>query len=238
MTTEEITTKTYRRVANPIIVSSIAGIVGSATGKFLMHPVDTVKAKLQVISMPGIHSGMPVDETIMKGSQRGGRSLIMKIVRDTIHAEGMRGLYRGFGIHVGGTIPAGALYYGSYEMFKKFTLKYTFFQQHQNISYFLGGIFAETISCIIFVPVDVIKERRQVQANMKDYAYRSDVDAFRQIMKSEGLRGIYRAYGATVASFGPFSAFYFMFYEYFKGIFVSNDPASYLLRTKDGAPAE
>ena len=81
------------------------------------------------------------------------------------------------------------------------------------------------------MPVDVIKERRQVQANMKAYEYRGDVDAFRQIMKTEGLHGLYRAYGATVASFGPFSAFYFMFYEHFKGMFISNDPASYLLRT-------
>jgi Mitochondrial carrier protein len=128
MTTEEITKKTYRRVANPTIVSAIAGIVGMSMGKFLMHPVDTVKAKLQVISMPSIHSGMPLDEPISKGFLSGGRSLIMKVVRDTIHAEGMHGLYRGFGIHVGGSIPAGALYYGSYEMFKKFTLQYPFLQ--------------------------------------------------------------------------------------------------------------
>lgn len=32
-------------------------------------------------------------------------------------------------------------------------------------------------------------------------------------MKSEGLRGLYKAYGATVLSFGPFSGLYFMFYE-------------------------
>jgi hypothetical protein len=47
-------------------------------------------------------------------------------------------------------------------------------------------------------------------------------------MKTEGAGGLYRAYGATVASFGPFSAFYFMFYEQFKGMLVKNDPESYL----------
>jgi hypothetical protein len=35
-------------------------------------------------------------------------------------------------------------------------------------------------------------------------------------MATEGIRGIYKAYGATVGSFGPFSALYFMFYEYLK----------------------
>jgi hypothetical protein len=29
-------------------------------------------------------------------------------------------------------------------------------------------------------------------------------------------------------SFGPFSAFYFLFYENLKGIFVKNDPETYL----------
>jgi len=35
-------------------------------------------------------------------------------------------------------------------------------------------------------------------------------------MRTEGLRGIYKAYAATVLSFGPFSALYFMFYEKLK----------------------
>ena len=74
-------------------------------------------------------------------------------------------------------------------------------------------MFAETIACMIFVPVDVVKERRQVQSTLKNYHYASDLDAIRKIRATEGIRGLYRAYGATVMSFGPFSALYFMFYE-------------------------
>ena len=33
-------------------------------------------------------------------------------------------------------------------------------------------------------------------------------------------------------SFGPFSAFYFLFYEMFKGFFVNNDAQSYLKKMK------
>lgn len=46
----------------------------------------------------------------------------MKIAQDTVKAEGIAGLYRGFGIHVLGSIPAAGLYFGSYEFFKKNTL--------------------------------------------------------------------------------------------------------------------
>ena len=56
-------------------------------------------------------------------------------------------------------------------------------------------------------------------------------------LKIEGFRGLYRAYGATIASFGPFSGFYFLFYELFKGLVVKNDVDTYLSkirREKDG----
>lgn len=80
--------------------------------------------------------------------------------------------------------------------------------------HFMAGMLAETVSCIIYVPVDVVKERMQVQRKASiGYHYNGSWDALRQIAKAEGMRGIYKGYGATLASFGPFSALYFMFYE-------------------------
>ena len=38
--------------------------------------------------------------------------------------EGIKGLYRGFGISVVGAVPAGGLYFGSYELFKNNTMQY------------------------------------------------------------------------------------------------------------------
>jgi hypothetical protein len=108
-----------RKRASPTVVSAIAGLLASSVGKGIMHPVDTIKAKLQIISLPGVNS-----ESIHGGnSTQGGKSLIMNIARETVRTEGIRGLYKGFGIHVGGGIPAGGLYYGSYEFFKKQTLQ-------------------------------------------------------------------------------------------------------------------
>jgi uncharacterized protein (DUF849 family) len=47
---------------------------------------------------------------------------------------------------------------------------------------------------------------------------KSAADAARKILASEGVSGIYRGYGATLASFGPFSALYFMLYENWKAL--------------------
>ena len=67
-----------------------------------------------------------------------------------------------------------------------------------------------------------------MQANLGAYKYTSDFDAIKQIKRTEGIRGLYRAYAATVFSFGPFSALYFYFYESLKGKMVANDVDTYL----------
>ena len=36
--------------SNPAIVSAIGGVIGSSIGKFFVHPIDTIKAKIQVQS--------------------------------------------------------------------------------------------------------------------------------------------------------------------------------------------
>lgn len=87
--------------------------------------------------------------------------------------------------------------------------------------HFSSGMLAEAVTCTIYVPVDVVKERMQVQQRLNFDAnsnphYKGSWDALRSIANTEGIRGIYKGYWATLASFGPFSALYFMFYERFK----------------------
>ena len=146
----------------------------------------------------------------------------------TFRTEGVRGLYRGFGaILVGGT-PGTMLYLCSYELCK---VRLGALLDDDDVAkgggggrefalHFSCGMLAETIACVIYVPVDVVKERMQVQhssmLNMQGQYYSDSWDALKQIMKTEGVSGIYRGYAATLASFGPFSALYFVFYERFK----------------------
>ena len=43
-------------------------------------------------------------------------------------------------------------------------------------------------------------------------------EALRAVLRTEGLRGLYKGYVATVGSFGPYSALYFAFYEQCKPV--------------------
>ena len=112
----------------------------------------------------------------------------------------------------------------SYEMAKSYLSQQPLFVDSSFLTYFTAGMIAETMCCTIFVPVDVIKERLQVQVTSKDsmmtmkngpqlHHYQGSLDALLQISRTEGLRGIYKGYGATLLSYGPFSALYFFLYE-------------------------
>lgn len=195
-----------------VLSSSIAGIISTSVAKIMTHPLDTIKSKLQI--------------------HKSEFETIRNIFKLTYKNEGIRGFYKGLNITLLGTIPASALYFGSYEFAKKYLTK-TSNTNKDYLIHFCSGMFAELIACIIFVPVDIIRERRQIQVNVDSYKYKSDTDALKQIISKEGVRGIYKAYFATVASFGPTSALYFSFFEKFKGYFISNDKASYLKSIKD-----
>lgn len=85
---------------------------------------------------------------------------------------------------------------------------------------------AEAASCSLWVPIDVIKERMQVAADAPWLAgrYTTLGSAVRDVWVHGGLRTLYKGYGATLASFGPFSGLYFMLYESSKATLMSMLP--------------
>lgn len=188
----------------PILVTSISSFISGGIARTIVHPLDTIKAKIQV------QQGHKAPEFLS----------ISKAFKVTFENEGIRGLYKGLTFAACGCLPAVCLYFTSYELSKQRLLQYETFKNNSFLAYFVSGIIAETISCLFFVPIDVIKERLQVQSNLKQYYYTGGLNALKVLMQGEGIRGVYRAYGATVASFGPFSALYFMFYEYLKQVLV------------------
>ena len=223
-----ISSLNWEELGNNVFSSAIAGLVG----RLVCHPMDTMKARIQAPS------------TTSKEF-----SGLLAAFRTTIKYEGMTGLYRGLGAAIVGGIPATSLYLTTYELTKKAMMGSDIGRQSPFLTYFCSGIIAEAASCIIFVPVDVVKERLQVQIgrsvgmNLSIHSpttsispatatasstanttrmepispaaavYRNSYHAMRTIFAEEGIRGIYRGYGATLLSFGPFSALYFLFYE-------------------------
>ena len=178
-----------------------------------LHPIDTCKAKLQV--QRKAPSSAAASSTAPRAAPF---SSVVSCLRYTARTEGVRGLYAGLPIAFLGSAPATCLYLTSYEMNKRWLQQLPFLQSAQPVANFAAGLLAECFSCVLWVPIDVVKERMQVQSNVPELSlhYRSTLHAIATIARSEGLRGVYRGYGATVASFGPYSAFYLSIYDQLK----------------------
>jgi hypothetical protein len=170
----------------------------------------------------------------MSGGMTSFRGPIDAILQ-TYRKEGIRALYGGFGAVIIGGTPGTVLYLTGYAFFRdSITSLISQLNRsehettHSKISHgqeftvhFSSGMLAEAVTCTIYVPVDVVKERMQVQQRLNFESnnttlYKGSWDAIKLISRTEGFRGVYKGYWATLASFGPFSALYFMFYERFK----------------------
>jgi hypothetical protein len=188
-----------------MLCAATAGVLG----RFPCHPLDTVKT----VAFAG-HYGSFSPSTSAHDANR-GPSGAWNVARTIYRHEGVRGFYRGVGIAVAGAAPGNVLYLLTYEYAKRFG------EQRVDSSRFIGtailhlscGFAAEFVSCAVWVPMDVVKERQQAQSKNVEGRYRNSWDALRTIYRNESISGLYRGYWSTLASFGPFSAVYFMSLE-------------------------
>ena len=161
--------------------TALASSVGSFAARCLCHPLDTIKSRLQADARSG--------------------SLVACGAR-TLAEEGPRGLYRGFGAAAFVGTPAGMLYFTTYEGCKRAV------GDAGALGHFGCGLAAEAVACVVFVPIDVVKERVQVHRDLGGSA-----QALRDAVARGGVGALYRGYGATLLSFGTFSGLYFALYE-------------------------
>ncbi|KAK4112282.1 mitochondrial carrier [Canariomyces notabilis] len=184
----------------PYLHCMLAGGLGGASGDMLMHSLDTVKTRQQ--GDPHI----PPKYTSLGSSY-------FTIFRQ----EGIRrGLYGGWIPALCGSFPATMLFFGSYEYSKRRLLEYGV-QPH--LAYLTAGFIGDFAACTVYVPSEVLKTRLQLQGRYNNpyfnsgYNYKGTVDAFRTIIRTEGVSALFYGYGATLWRDLPFSALQFMFYE-------------------------
>ena len=178
----------------------IAGGIGGTTGDVLMHSLDTVKTRQQ--GDPHI----PPKYTSMSATYT-------KIFRQ----EGFRrGLYSGITPALLGSFPGTIIFFGAYEYSKRHLID---FGVAPSLAYLTSGFLADLTASVVYVPSEVLKTRLQLQGRYNNpffssgYNYRSTLDAFRTIVRTEGFSALFHGYKATIFRDLPFSALQFAFYE-------------------------
>lgn len=194
------------------------GAIAGAFGEGMMHPIDTVKTRIQ-------------SQSILFANQN--QKSIPQMVRAVWFTDGLRGFYRGVGPGVTGSLATGATYFGVIESTKKYIE-----EKHPSLgghwSHFIAGAIGDTLGSFVYVPCEVIKQRMQVQGtskywssvvaknniNMKlgpMYGYYSGMfQAGASIWKEQGAKGLYAGYWSTLARDVPFAGLMVTFYESLK----------------------
>ncbi|KAL5723179.1 hypothetical protein ACHQM5_006604 [Ranunculus cassubicifolius] len=193
------------------------GAIAGAFGEGMMHPIDTVKTRIQ-------------SQAIMSASQVPKN--IPQMVRSVWVAGGVRGFYRGVVPGVTGSLATGATYFGVIESTKKWIE-----ESHPKLgghwAHFIAGGIGDTLGSFIYVPCEVVKQRMQVQGTKSSwnsmalnntsgchmYEYYSGMfQAGKSIVKEQGPKGLYAGFGSTLARDVPFAGLMVMSYEALKDL--------------------
>ena len=138
------------------------------------------------------------------------------LVRAVDCAAGLRGLYRGYSTVVVGTLPIRGLYLSVLEVTKARCRTWEAPAAlpealRTGAADFVAGATASCVTQCLVIPVDVVSQRLMVQGSQRtgstqpDVVYRNGWAAARGIVKTEGLAGLYRGAGASLAIFVPSS---------------------------------
>lgn len=126
-------------------------------------------------------------------------------------AGGFWNIYTGLAPVAAGSVPSAALFFCTYESLKSFLSPYA----HKHIVHMLSAAVGEVVACLIRVPVEIAKKRRQVRS--KQYEGVGATDILIQAYRTEGIfDGLYRGFGATVLREIPFAFIQFPLWEYLK----------------------
>ncbi|XP_059644842.1 uncharacterized protein LOC132286508 [Cornus florida] len=139
--------------------------------------------------------------------------------------EGFRGLYRGFGTSLMGTIPARALYMTALEVTKSnvgtATIRLGLPEPTAAvIANAAAGLSAAMAAQLVWTPIDVVSQRLMVQGGgenpkfpMSSCKYKGGIDAFRKILNTDGPRGLYRGFGISILTYAPSNAVWWASYS-------------------------
>ncbi|RWS09352.1 S-adenosylmethionine mitochondrial carrier protein-like protein [Dinothrombium tinctorium] len=121
---------------------------------------------------------------------------------------GFRKIYSGIGSVAVGSAPNAALFFCTYETVKHLFKSKIGFQNDQ-FAQMIAASTGEAVACLIRVPTEVIKQRSQA-TKVKS------IKIFRNTVRNEGFKGLYRGYLTTLLREIPFGLVQYPLWETLK----------------------
>ncbi|KAL0377614.1 UNVERIFIED_CONTAM: Solute carrier family 25 member 44 [Sesamum radiatum] len=197
----------YREPTQAAIANGVAGMMASLCSQAVFVPIDVVSQRLMVQGYSG------------HATYNGG----LDVVRKVIKSDGIRGLYRGFGLSVMTYSPSSAVWWASYGSSQRVIWRLLDHGTGSDgkapsegkivLVQAAGGIFAAATASCITTPLDTIKTRLQVIGHEKRPTARQVV---RNLIADDGWTGLYRGLGPRFFSMSAWGTSMILAYEYLK----------------------
>ena len=137
----------------------------------------------------------------------------MDVARHVLRSEGgVKGLFKGLVPTMAREVPGNAAMFGVYEALKQYLAGGQDTSKLGRGSLMLAGGLAGGAFWISVYPTDVVKSVIQVD-DYKNPKYSGSINAIRKILASEGVKGLYKGFGPTMARSVPANAACFLAYE-------------------------
>ncbi|XP_038999655.1 mitochondrial arginine transporter BAC2-like [Hibiscus syriacus] len=171
--------------------------------------------------MAGIVSGYPLD-TLRIRQQSTDSGSAFSILRRVVAREGPAALYRGMAAPLASVTFQNAMVFQIYAILSRAfdsSASTTDPPSYKGVA--LGGVGTGALQSIMLAPVELVKIRLQLQntsfpGSQSASVHKGPISVAKTIIKTEGLRGIYRGFTITALRDAPSHGFYFWTYEYMR----------------------
>lgn len=185
-------------------------LAGGITGGIeicITFPTEYVKTQLQL------------DERSAKPRYNG----IADVVKQTVRSHGVLGLYRGLSVLIYGSIPKSAVRFGTFESLKKRNVdEKGNLPPAKRLLCGLGAGVAEAIFAV--TPMETIKVKFIDDQAKPNPQFRGFFHGVRQIVRQQGISGVYQGVTATIMKQGSNQAIRFFVMESLKDWYRGGDP--------------
>ncbi|KAF8979298.1 hypothetical protein BGZ46_005616 [Entomortierella lignicola] len=194
-------------------VHFLAGGTGGMAGALVTSPLDVVKTRLQSSLYKSATATTSVTPRIGAYSVLGHIKDTCLLLGHIYSKEGPRALYKGLGPNLVGVIPARAINFATYGNGKKFYTELNHGKE-TTLVHLSSAITAGIVTATATNPIWLVKTRMQLQVEGVRQ-YKNSFDCVYQIIRSEGIKGMYRGLSASYLGVAE-GTIQWMIYEHLK----------------------
>ncbi|KAL2758371.1 hypothetical protein ACRALDRAFT_1029188 [Sodiomyces alcalophilus JCM 7366] len=204
-------------------VHFIAGGIGGMTAATLTAPLDVLKTRLQSdFYQAHLKASRPTAALNPVRAAAFHLRDTIQILASVYKLEGPRALFKGLGPNLVGVVPARSINFYTYGNGKRLIAEYGNNGKEAAWVHLTAGVVAGIATSTATNPIWLVKTRLQLDKNVAEQSggaamrqYRNSWDCVRQVVRDEGVRGLYKGMSASYLGVAE-STLQWMLYEQMK----------------------